>query len=231
MTNATKIPCLFSSKCKRQAVTTENRDEGRYLTQSSPECRGLIPAAVLKAPLPIAAKELRQKKDHPTKRARKRLWTEAEDAELEKGFRRHGYNWNAMVKDPYLHFDGRSGGQIRDRFRLKYKMLYEGQEVTQLPIIPAARVESRQISQVEPKLVSSQNLGDLTTQAENDEGDIRNRCETASKSPLPYGLNAEDENHRLSNAILHDDLDWDGNLTLPPLTWEDMAIRPIFAFD
>lgn len=46
-------------------------------------------------------------------RAPKRLWTEQEDTELDKGFQLYGFQWNLMLKDQALKFDQRSCGQIR----------------------------------------------------------------------------------------------------------------------
>lgn len=62
-------------------------------------------------------------------RARKRVWTAAEDEEMDRGFRLHGYKWELIAKDPDLHFDNRTGSQIRDRFRLRYPDLYAQQGV------------------------------------------------------------------------------------------------------
>ena len=180
----------------------------------------------------IAIEEQPKSRHRPAQRARKRLWTAAEDVELEKGFRLHGYNWNAMVKDAELHFDGRSGGQIRDRFRLKYKSLYKGQDVIDLPTSGAARFElsrSEQPSQ-KPDILEKSNA--LSLLPENDDRHVGDHGKAASKIHVPSGLiNGDDEDGRLSKSILHDDLDWVGSLTLPPLTWEDMATRPIFSFD
>lgn len=183
-------------------------------------------------PLRITAEEMSRKPERPIQRARKRHWTESEDAELEKGFRRHGYNWNAMVKDPDLHFDGRSGGQIRDRFRLKFKDLYEGQDVTHVPNKAAERADPQRKRQSEQRQTLTEKMKDPSTQAGDGEGDAENHCKMTSKTPFSCVLlNAEEEDSRLSNSILHNALEWDDNLTLAPLTWEDMATRPIFTFD
>ena len=47
-----------------------------------------------------------------------------------EGYRRHGYQWTAIAKDPDLVLSHRTGPQVRDRFRLKCPDLYlscEGQ--------------------------------------------------------------------------------------------------------
>jgi len=189
-------------------------------------------SADVKLLLPVASKEIPQTKDRPVQRARKRHWTEAEDAELEKGFRRHGYNWNAMVKDADLHFDGRSGGQIRDRFRLKFKNLYEGQDATHSANKATTDSGPQQREQFGQMPALPKESSNSTTQGEENENGEGNQGKTASKPSFSCSLlGGEDEDSRLSNSILHSDLDWDDNLTLAPLTWEDMATRPIFAFD
>ena len=63
----------------------------------------------------------------PHLRARRRAWSAEEDQALDEGFPRHGYKWEMMAKDPKLHFDKRTGAQIRDRFRLRYPELYAAQ--------------------------------------------------------------------------------------------------------
>ena len=68
---------------------------------------------------------------HPRKksrfRARKRGWTAAEDEAMIKGFEIHGYRWELMARDGDLHFDNRTGAQIRDRFRLRFPLTYAQQ--------------------------------------------------------------------------------------------------------
>lgn len=137
-----------------------------------------------------------------------------------------------MVKDINLHFNGRSGGQIRDRFRLKFKELYEGQDMSHVLNKAATKPESQPIEKSEQKQAPTAKPGDGTTQAAEDVGDPGNQGKPPSNMAFPCGLlNSEDEDNRLSNSILHTELDWDENLTLAPLTWEDMATRPIFTFD
>ncbi|KAL6713535.1 hypothetical protein ACLMJK_009000 [Lecanora helva] len=182
-------------------------------------------------PLQVMTDELLQKTERPAQRARKRHWTEAEDAELEKGFRQYGYNWNAMVKDPNLHFDGRSGGQIRDRFRLKFKDLYEGQDLTHVPNKAAERADPQRKRHSEQN-ATTENPRDSSIHLRNDGVETADQFKMTSRTPSSSTLiNGEEELSRLSNSILHNDLEWDDNLTLAPLTWEDMAARPIFPFD
>lgn len=166
-------------------------------------------------------------------RARKHHWTEEEDAELDKGFRRYGYQWNLMVKDPELHFDRRSGGQIRDRFRLRFPELYNQQD-SQQKTPPDKKPLGKKQPQAKPA-PTRRKSSDLDDLMRIDDGDLGGDGKTPSKTTAPSFtrglLNAEDEDNRLSNSILHDDWDWNDNLTLAPVAWEDMANKPMFSFD
>jgi len=51
-------------------------------------------------------------------------WTNEEDANLAKGYQKHGFKWTAIAKDPEMKLGHRIGSQIRDRFRLKFSELY-----------------------------------------------------------------------------------------------------------
>ena len=137
-----------------------------------------------------------------------------------------------MVKDSELHFDGRSGGQIRDRFRLKFKELYEGQDVTHVPNKAAERADPQRRRQAAQRSAVAEIAKTSGIQPTDFESDTGNNNKTSYKMPFSSGLlNGEEEDSRLSNSILHNDLEWDDNLTLAPLTWEDMATRPMFPFD
>ena len=224
-------------------------------------------------------------------RARKNLWTEAEDAELEKGFRLHGYQWNLIVKDPNLHLEGRTGGQVRDRFRLRFPELYNQQSSIPLQMRPlriwteeedgalekgfnlygtqwslmvknpSLSLQGRSVGQIRDRFRSKfpeqytqqstssrQNIPEkkarIPSQKSSDSSEQTEKDEASAKTTAPYTsttitttttttalLNGEEEDKRLSNSILHDGWDWDENLTLAPLAWEDMATRPMFPFE
>ncbi len=83
----------------------------------------------LSADIPIVSAESPQAGKRFKKRARKRHWTDEEDEALKKGFHQYGYDWARIVKDPDLHFENRSSGQVRDRFRLKFKEVYANEAV------------------------------------------------------------------------------------------------------
>lgn len=164
------------------------------------------------------------------KRARKRHWTAEEDEELKKGFHLYGYDWARMVKDPDLHFDNRSSGQVRDRFRLKFKDLYANEP--REPMAPT------------PQRLASKTTTQATEQSENKSLPIApdRHHENPRQNPRAPGslapstasglLNGEDEANRLSNSILRTGLYLaDENVTLAPVLWEDLAQKPLFALD
>lgn len=160
-------------------------------------------------------------------RAPKRLWTEQEDTELDKGFQLYGFQWNLMLKDQALKFDQRSCGQIRDRFRLRFPEIYKQQD-------PAASAEAKRASPKKEQPARNsrrtrKTVDDSNERANEEEIDVQARDKAGSKTVL--ASHTEEEDNRLSNSILHNDWDWDENLTLAPLAWEDMANRPMFPFD
>lgn len=143
-----------------------------------------------------------------------------------------------MRKDPNLHFDGRSYGQLRDRFRLRFPNIYKQQDGTASPAegmethVPRPKLQSEKLPKPKKGV-----LNDSIESVKSDDSDVGAREKTTSKAtvaPSSYtagGLNGEDEDIRLSNSILHNGWDWDDNVTLAPLAWEDIATRPIFGFD
>ena len=142
-----------------------------------------------------------------------------------------------MVKDPNLKFDRRSGGQIRDRFRLRFPELYNQQDAAPQQKKPHDKNlnpnKNQQPPQAKPAMTSRRS-SDFKEQARNDEGDLEGEGRVPLKTALSFTtglLNAEDEHYKLSNSILRDDWDWDDNLTLAPVAWEDMANKPMFQFD
>lgn len=160
-------------------------------------------------------------------RAPKRLWTEQEDTELDKGFQLYGFQWNLMLKDPALKFDQRSCGQIRDRFRLRFPNVYKQQD----PVASAEvkRASSKKEQPAKNSTRTRKTVDYSNERANEEEIDVQAGDNAGSKPVL--ASHTEEEDNRLSNSILHNDWDWDENLTLAPLAWEDMANRPMFAFD
>ena len=202
--------------------------------------------AEVSASSPAATKDSPLKNGRLPVRARKHHWTEEEDAELDKGFRKYGYQWNLMVKDPDLHFDRRSGGQIRDRFRLRFPELYNQQDANAQPKKPPDNKKSSSKKITTQQAPIGNKSSDLNPLMKGDDGggggggDIegdgrKTPSRSATTTTMPSFttglLNADDEDNRLSNSILHDDWDWNENLTLAPVAWEDMANKPMFSFD
>lgn len=203
--------------------------------------------AEVSASSPAATKDSPLKNGRLPVRARKHHWTEEEDAELDKGFRKYGYQWNLMVKDPDLHFDRRSGGQIRDRFRLRFPELYNQQDANAQPKKPPDNKKSSSKKITTQQAPIGNKSSDLNQLMKGDDGGgggggdmeadgrktpSRSATTTTTMPSFTTGLlNADDEDNRLSNSILHDDWDWNENLTLAPVAWEDMANKPMFSFD
>ncbi|MCJ1435709.1 hypothetical protein MMC27_005084 [Xylographa pallens] len=52
-------------------------------------------------------------------------WTKEEDENLIKGYKKYGFSWTAITKDPDMQLSHRLGAQVRDRFRLKFSELYQ----------------------------------------------------------------------------------------------------------
>lgn len=172
-----------------------------------------------------------QNEKQSKKRARKRHWTDKEDEELKKGFHRYGYDWARMVKDPDLHFDNRSSGQVRDRFRLKFKEVYANEAVARTPKTATIRAKAQAN---EPSEKETERPSEFIAERKDDDGAAQDMTATKSLAPsLSSGLlNGDDEDIRLSNSILHTGLYLaDENVTLAPVMWEDLAQKPLFSFD
>ena len=170
--------------------------------------------------------EIKSPAKKPPLRAPKRLWTEQEDIELDKGFHLYGFQWNLMLKDPALKFDRRSCGQIRDRFRLRFPDMYKQQDLTASS--RQTRTFQKEKQQVKTSAAITQTMDDPVEQTNEEESDVGVRDKTESR--IVPAFHTEEEDIRLSNSILHNDWDWDENLTLAPLAWEDMSARPMFPF-
>lgn len=186
------------------------------------------------------------------RKARKRPWTEEEDAALVEGYRLHGFQWTQMAKHPSLKFVNRSGPQVRDRFRLRYPDLYE-QGGSTGPDLFINSNEAASTSTIERRPSTSAGLKPrhpLDESEDSDHDETENEHEdreppggqkssaavskAAAAATAPYGimglLNDDEEDNRPSASFRYDD--WDENVTLPPLLlWEDMATRPMFELE
>ncbi len=63
---------------------------------------------------------------------RKGTWNDAEDADLEKGYQKHGFSWARIIADPELSLGHKTGPQARDRFRTRFPELY-GEDIRPKP--------------------------------------------------------------------------------------------------
>ena len=161
------------------------------------------------------------------KRNPKRPWTDAEDADLALGFRKHGFQWTATAKDPDLCLSNRTGPQIRDRFRSRYPDLYgKGYQPGEIPSEP---IEGRESRSETPK-ASEQTADGEDVDSDDREDDEEDEDEDLGRrSSAVVGimglLNDEQEEVR-PTSFRYDE--WEESVTLPPLLWEDMATKPMF---
>ncbi len=168
-----------------------------------------------------------------------RAWTDAEDVDLVKGYQKHGFQWSLIARDPNLTFSNRTGAHVRDRFRLKFPDVYRDVSKTQRDAL--AEGKTRKEKDLEKSNLRG-NDGPVEVvddaQGHDDNGnDYGIQGQTLSNSmtkqslsaTAPFNimglLNDDEEDNRLS-SFRYDD--WDENVTLPPLLWEDMATRPMF---
>lgn len=191
------------------------------------------------------------------KRKPKTHWTGAEDEYLAEGYRKHGFQWTLIAKDPDLVLSHRTGPQIRDRFRLKYRDLYLSDVALPLPedtkpkSTPVNLVhQDSNISQISHKISVIQDAAlplpteglypgessDEEESSENSENEERSRQSSvaADESEARHLgilglLNDDEEEVSKLPSFKYTYDDWEGDsLTLPPLLWEEMATRPIF---
>ena len=191
------------------------------------------------------------------KRKPKNHWTEAEDEYLAEGYRKHGFQWTLIAKDPDLVLSHRTGPQIRDRFRLKYRDLYLSDVALPLPedtrLKPASANLALQdtsssdpsdkvdVSQITPLSLPSEGMDPRESSDEDDVSENSDNGERSRQSSVAADesearhlgilglLNDEEEEVSKLPSFKYTYDDWEGDsLTLPPLLWEEMATRPIF---
>ena len=167
-----------------------------------------------------------------------RAWTEAEDADLVKGHQKYGFQWSLIARDPSFTLLSRTGAHVRDRFRLKFPDIYRDASKIQRHAMVEAK--TRKVKDSE-KVIPRGNDGQVDI-ADNGQGQYDNSNDGIQGQVLSHSLtkrslsatapfnimgllNDDEEDNRLS-SFRYDD--WDENVTLPPLLWEDMATRPMF---
>lgn len=189
-------------------------------------------------PDPPPKKEEAQK----PKKKPKHLWSEAEDESLEKGYQKHGFCWKDIANDPSLALGDRSGPQIRDRFRKRFPDLYS--EVpppsTNPRHAPSTGVNIAPTSMSKGPDLSFGDQG-VYPRRKSDmkkENSVRTGLQTTilpkqtSSASAPQGISSllnSDEPDNIQSSFRSDD--WDGNVTLPPLLWEDLCAKPMFDLD
>ena len=197
-----------------------------------------------------AGKQLDHNGERKTKRSKTRKgvsndtmayrnWTEAEDAELRKGFHQHGFKWHLIARDEGLEFDHRTAAQIRDRFRRIHPHIYEGVPPPNPQSLKPKRGRGRPRGTTKKKTEICANPPDeMIDHAESVNDADKDAILATTAMPAPAFLHgllnngyhetesefskslAEFDNH-LENAI-------DDGLRLPPLQWDEMAVQPIF---
>ena len=131
-----------------------------------------------------------------------------------RGFQQYGFNWNGMVKDPEFHFDDRTAGQVRDRFRLKHKDLYAQPAVARGPLRqPATGARSRRSQNPSKRKSKPASASSFTSKP----AQIQASESTVQASTIPDDMGSCYMGHASAPS--------------ESLSWEDMAIRPVFSFD
>lgn len=77
-------------------------------------------------------------------------WTREEDANLSRGYQKYGFQWTAIAKDGELGLAHRTGAQVRDRFRMKYPIVYQSSVPLPLPDAGQSITASRKASASRP---------------------------------------------------------------------------------
>ena len=109
-----------SSRSSLGPPSVANHNNDAHLTSVNPSQCWLPPTRTRRVTNP-GPKSPQPYRPHRTLPPR---WTNEEDANLAKGYQKHGFKWTAIAKDPEMNLAHRIGSQIRDRFRLKFSELY-----------------------------------------------------------------------------------------------------------
>ena len=170
-------------------------------------------------------------------RAPYRGWTDEEDIELDKGFKKYGFQWQLMAQDDSLHFVNRSAHQIRDRFRRRHPEKYQEQPPTSKPSILEEGDQATSDTwekRIPPRKTSNQRQPSSTLGSKGIErmtSDDQQRTTqlkgTTTAPTFPSGL-LNEEAYDGENEFTRSLAALDDDLKLPPLQWDDMAVQPIF---
>lgn len=189
-------------------------------------------------PEPSPQKEESQK----PKKKPKHLWSEEEDESLVKGYQKHGFSWKDIANDPSLALGDRSGPQIRDRFRKRFPDLYS--EVpppsknprhapsTGVNIVPVSSSKSPDWKPGDQGPLPKSKNDNSKRNGVQKRGPATSFPKQTPSASAPQGINSllnSDEVDYHQSSFRSDD--WDGNVTLPPLLWEDLCTKPMFELD
>ncbi|KAG8534233.1 uncharacterized protein KY384_001077 [Bacidia gigantensis] len=135
-----------------------------------------------------------------------RLWTDEEDARLDLGFEVYGFQWQLIVQDESLRLSQYRPDQVRDRFRRRHPDEYDKPSRVSKLMMPKKR-------QGRPR----------KDQRQGGEGDTDTvMLEKDQSHPRHFS-----EGKGLPSISIQED-DAQGTAGLPPLDWDNMAVRPIF---
>ncbi|KAL8691928.1 MAG: hypothetical protein Q9218_002936 [Villophora microphyllina] len=182
------------------------------------------------------------KKDaQQSRRKAKHSWSVEEDESLVKGYQKHGFCWKDISNDPALSLGNRTGPQIRDRFRKRFPELYgEAPPPTKDPSnIPNTGTSPAPVLKKNVRGRDSTNLNFLSGTEYKTSGDgAQNRRNAAAPLKPTPSASAPHDINGLLNSDEHEyrqpsfrDEDWDQNVTLAPLQWEDLCTKPMFDLD
>ncbi|KAL8679206.1 MAG: hypothetical protein Q9186_004503 [Xanthomendoza sp. 1 TL-2023] len=181
-----------------------------------------------------------QEDEHQPRRKPKHLWSEEEDESLVKGYQKYGFSWKDIAIDPTLALGNRTGNQIRDRFRKRFPELYgeappplKDSQIANLGAAAASKATDRQMGPTGHDLAVNGQRG-----KGSEGGKARSRKVAATQSKQTASASASFDINGLLNsddgqirqASFRSD-DWEENVTLAPLLWEDLCTKPMFDLD
>ena len=141
-------------------------------------------------------------REKPPNRVPYKIWTDEEDARLDRGFEMYGFQWKTIAQDQSLRLGHRRANQLRDRFRRRHPNKYEERGGVSKVLLPKKQ-------QGRPR---------------KDKTDRDAIHTNTSEQVLDQGHDAASGN--LSEApVLSSSA---GHIALPLLQWNDMAVQPMF---
>lgn len=132
---------------------------------------------------------------------RKGTWTDVEDEHLEKGYKKYGFSWTRIAKDPELDLAHRTGPQVRDRFRTKFPGLY-GEDPRQHPRHGKEQKEKDMMERLNRR--GSQSKEALIGDRPSILARLGGSADPMEKSGLQHGLGRDNGNRSDPNEITVD---------------------------